>query len=274
MNKALVFLFFLLPLAHAKFIKMNVKNNASITDGAMVLNTTILNEGDDTSLDVFLEFIEFNKKIKIADKLGPNESVEKVIKFSKKDLNLTQPGEYLSPYRIVYDDLNHVTYTSPQLLKYVHLESGISPVSIVVNLKNKKLTLSDKGKVEFSIRNTISKEAKIKKVNVFSTNEIGLKLNHSKELDLVIASGESKKFSLDLENLSGRDKSNYQVFILAQGDYQDRIYSASNFFFASIDDSAQEKQALNPFFLFLFVAIGVLGAGVFFGKNSRNSKKS
>ncbi len=269
--KKFLVLFLLLPIAHAKFIKMNVQNSASIENEAMTLKTLIKNEGDDTSLDIYLEFLNFNKKIKMAEKLGPNESVEKVIKFTKEELALKRAGEYLSPYRIIYDDLNHVTYSSPQLLKYVHLSSGISPVSIMMNLKNKKISLTDKQTVKFNIRNTISTDAKVKKINVFSTKEIGVKLNQSKDIDLVIASGESKEFSIDLENLLGRDKSNYQVFITAEGEYKERIYSASNFFFASIDDSGEREKAMNPFFLFLFVAIAVLGAGVFFGKNSKAS---
>jgi len=250
---------------------MNINNIATVTDGAMVLKTTVLNEGDDTSLNIFLEFIELNKKVRIADKLGPNESVEKTIEFSKSELGLNLSGEYYSPYRIVYDDLNHMTYSSPQLLKYVNQSSGISPISIVLKLKGKKVTLSDKISAEFTLRNTIENVANVKSLSVFSSNEVGVKLNSSKNVDLELNSGETKTYTLDLENLSGRDKSNYQVFIIARGEYKERLYATSNFFFATIDDSGESSTSSNPFFLFLFVAIAVLAAGVFFGKNSKKS---
>src|SRR5690606_33246126 len=95
----------------------------------------IINEGDESALDVMIESIKTGKILLDAGTLGAGEQKEVTLEASEKDLGIELPGYHNVPLRVLYKDTNRVAFSAAFVNSYTkrsqaNVFARTSPVSI------------------------------------------------------------------------------------------------------------------------------------------------
>lgn len=219
----------------AGFIQIVRNTTVTQVDDKFSIQMELVNKGNENSREVSIEFPILNRKVSVSNNLFPNTPSTVQVDFIKKDINAILPGLYTLTFKILYQDNNGYSFTSPQVLSIVNGEQPITP-AVIDMLGNNDFEISSISDIKFKIRNIQNTDLRLTNLQVFSASEF--LVNHKFQKTPVTIGGNSEKmFKVGIENKSGLTGSNYQFFIIAEGEYLGKHFSVYSPFFLKLVES-------------------------------------
>lgn len=222
----------------ADYISLTASTHSNIIVDTKQVNVQFLisNHGDEPALNVAIEFPRLTRQFTVSNSIAPGESITHTVEMTFDDFSISQPGRYVLPFRLAYQDANLFPFSAPYsvVLVYNHEPPRMLTMGFIGISGALRIDLRDSNRSVLEILNTSPDTVRIEDISGHSATELQLTLTPP-DLPLELKPGDKATVPVLMKRTRGQiEGSNYGGQILVSGTAGGFHFVESSSFMAKI----------------------------------------